>query len=356
MSQPHELKPIIFAPFERQRSHGPKYKRQSVANTITPEQKMQKIQDFEEEKKKYLQELRELKDKQYTTLKNDITKNYKVYYFIGRLNPPHNGHIEALDFLIKKAQRENPDGNYKVIILLGSGPGKNQTLNDPLPFGFKRSVVIDLLRTNGIPDIDNLIDSRKVLIEEMDRAAEQIAAEIRIKILEVEQFISKVNKFILDTYRVSSTKEGDDKKLNWIEQSLQNSIGQLLNIQLTTRVVGIVAIENEGQIAMSATKVRKDALRNFITDGLVINRVGPGYLSFVAKYGRFYGSHIEAVYGAIVDQADGLSEAEIQAYIDTTKLPKTKKKGGSRKRRKTKRKLTNRRKSRKHRKSKRRRH
>ena len=142
---------------------------------------------------------------------------------------------------------------------------------------------------------------------------------------------------------------------NWdVQATLQNSIGQLLNIQLTTRVVGIVAIENEGQIAMSATKVRKDALRNFITDGLVINRVGPGYLSFVAKYGRFYGSHIEAVYGAIVDQADGLSEAEIQAYIDTTKLPKTKKKGGSRKTKR--RKLTKRRKSRKHRKSKRRHH
>jgi len=58
-----------------------------------------------------------------------------VYYFIGRLNPPHQGHITALMELIKRAILDNLDNpNYKIIILLGSGPKKLRSLDNPLPF------------------------------------------------------------------------------------------------------------------------------------------------------------------------------------------------------------------------------
>ncbi len=204
-------------------------------------------------------------------------------------------------------------------------------------------------------DIVNLLDTGNVVIEEMDKAAEQIATEIRIKILEVKHFISDVNKLKVDTIRVSGEKDGDVKKLAWIEQSLQKSIGQLLNIQLRTGVIGIAAVENEGRIAMSATRVRKDALSGFIDDELVINPAGQGYQSFAAKYGEFYGPNLEAVYSAIVKQAEGLSQEQIQAYIDTGVLPKTKK-GGSKRRKQTNRRKTKLTKRRKTKLTKRRRH
>jgi hypothetical protein len=339
MSQPLEINPI-FTPFKRQNSLSSKYKRPNVANSITPEQKNAKIEEFKRNQYRYLRELNKLKHNQYTILKNDVTNEYKVYYFIGRLNPPHNGHIKALTSLIRRAKIDNPHENYKVIILLGSGPGKKQTLNDPLSFDLKRSVVVDLLRRYGIPDfnIDDLIARKKVLIEEMDKAAEQIATEIRIKIFEVERFISDVNKLKVDTIRISGEKDGDVKKLAWIEQSLQKSIGQLLNIQLRTGVNGIAAVVNEGETAMSATQVRKDALRELIN----LNIQG----SFAAKYGQFYGANLGAVYSAIVGQAAELTQVQIQTYIDSGALPKTKK-GGSRNRRLTKRRKTKRRKSKK---------
>ena len=336
MSQPLESS-TISKPVKRQNSFGPRYQKPTVINTINTEQKNRKIKEFERNQTKYLQELNKLKRKQYTSLKNDAIGQYRVYYFIGRLNPPHNGHIEALKSLILRAQTENSKGNYKVIILLGSGPGKKQTLNDPLDFDLKRSVVVDLLRAN-IQNIDILMSSGTVLIEEMDKAAEQIATEIRIKILEVDHFISAVNKFKVDTIRVSGEKDGDVKKLAWIEQSLQKSIGQLLNIQLQTNVIGIAAVVNEGR-AMSATQVRKDALSYDLEQ-------------FNAKYGQFYGSNTQPVYNAICAQATRLDPAQIQAYIDSGTLPKGTLpkaiKGGSRRKtRKTRKTRTKRRRTRK---------
>ena len=43
-------------------------------------------------------------------------KTKKLFYFIGRLNPPHNGHIAALKKLVHMANKENS----VPLILLGS--------------------------------------------------------------------------------------------------------------------------------------------------------------------------------------------------------------------------------------------
>jgi nicotinamide mononucleotide adenylyltransferase len=320
-----------FASQEPKQTH---YK--STVGQMTPEDIRKKIVKFEINKKTYESILR-------SKLSSVITdeKTLRVYYFIGRLNPPHDGHIEALNSLIERAKTENPDENYKVIILLGSGPGKKQTLNDPLSFDFKHKVVIELLK-KSIPTIDDLIISKKVSIKEMDRAAEQIATEIKTEIGKLKNLFNEVN-----TFRISGMKDADIKKLEWIEKALVKTFADIKNLTILTSVIGIAAVVKEdGATAMSATQVRRDALTGFITDGLDIENPDQGYQLFAAKYGAFYGANLGAVYSAIVEQAAGLTPDQIQAYIDSGALPKTKK-GGSRKR---KRRLTKRRKSRKHRK------
>ena len=77
--------------------------------------------DFEASLPRYLAELNTRKQE----LKRIIAQappppptELKVYYFIGRLNPPHEGHIETLKNLIEEAMRNNEiDGQpYEIII------------------------------------------------------------------------------------------------------------------------------------------------------------------------------------------------------------------------------------------------
>jgi hypothetical protein len=58
-------------------------------------------------------------------------------YFIGRLNPPHYGHIIALQNLVQ----DTNDKGGKALILLGSGPKKEQTMDDPIPYELKEKFI-----------------------------------------------------------------------------------------------------------------------------------------------------------------------------------------------------------------------
>ncbi len=66
-------------------------------------------------------------------------KENAIYsYFIGRLNPPHSGHIKTIMDLLKKTAAYKLAGIHsKALILLGSGPGSQQTQDDPLDFILK---------------------------------------------------------------------------------------------------------------------------------------------------------------------------------------------------------------------------
>ena len=63
---------------------------------------------------------------------------------------------------------------------------------------------------------------------------------------------------------------------------------------------------------MSATQVRKDALKALIT--------GDG--SFHAKYSGYYGPQTENVFGEIAQIATELTQPQVVAYIATGELPK----------------------------------
>ena len=309
--------------------------------SFTQEEKNMLLQIFNDNKEKYIKDIEDEKILAEIGFYRQEGKK-GIYYFIGRLNPPHEGHIETLKNLIKAAIKTQG----QVIILLGSGPNKGaRTLDDPLPFELKKDIIISLL--------GNLYEKYKdnISILEMSNAATQLQFNIS-KIIESSERIKVEIIREIQTFRYSGNKDGgeDVKKLNWVENCIKkkkfvNKDGS--EIILETNVVPVDAVENAGRIAMSATRVRKDALIGFI------DNPDTGYQSFFQKYGKFYGVYTQPVYRAIVDQAAGLSQEQIHAYIDTGVLPR---RGGSRKRKLTKSRKTKRRKSRKHRKTKRRRH
>ena len=110
-SQPFVHNPNIFY----SSSQEPRVHYRTTRGQITEIERDAKIAKFEEDLLKIQQAL----------LENDIRlkknkKDLRIYYFVGRLNPPHNGHIETLRRLIQSAIDQNLDNpNYKVIILLG---------------------------------------------------------------------------------------------------------------------------------------------------------------------------------------------------------------------------------------------
>ena len=78
------------------------------------------------------------------------------YYFIGRLNPPHEGHLIALKTMVELAISQGS----KALILLGSGPKKERTLNDPISFETKARFIQFKLEEMGIPPDSYIIEEK----------------------------------------------------------------------------------------------------------------------------------------------------------------------------------------------------
>ena len=187
----------------------------------------------------------------------EIERRGVYYYFIGRLNPPHEGHIEALLNVISNAI----DNGGIAIILLGSGPnGGERTSKDPLDFGLKSAFVISKLKDRlkvkypGL-NIDEFFENGRIQISEMGKTTEQIRSVIQNDIS--NQLFEE-----LEAIRVSGDKDGgeDIKKLAWIEKALSTGIidknGNI--IPLNARVIAQPAVQSEGKgEPMSATLIRK---------------------------------------------------------------------------------------------------
>ena len=267
MSQPYYKDPLFLETFSQEEPLN--VTKRTVGRRLTSEEQT-KIQMFDENIDRYRQELseqnREIQSKleEVNTQDGDIQDNaYKIerrgvyYYFIGRLNPPHEGHIEALLNVISSAI----ENGGIAIILLGSGPnGGERTSKDPLDFELKSAFVTaklkDILKsTYPREDIDELFLNGRIQISEMGKTTEQIRNVI-------QRDISNQLFEELQAIRVSGDKDGgeDLKKLEWIEKALRAGIiDQTGNIiPLTARVIAQPAIQSESKgEPMSATIIRK---------------------------------------------------------------------------------------------------
>uniref|UniRef100_A0A6C0EYY5 Uncharacterized protein n=1 Tax=viral metagenome TaxID=1070528 RepID=A0A6C0EYY5_9ZZZZ len=218
-----------------------------------------------------------------------------IYYFIGRLNPPHAGHEVALTRLLELAR-----GDRSIpLILLGSGPKGERTLDNPLTFATKQRVLKHRLAGH----ICEIRESNNFAREIMDWTKEVLR-----HVSATEVVFNLVAGDKLD--EGEPEKDRNSVKLNWVNESLVKG-AKAMGLVASCNTIPIHAVSVEG-VPMSATRVRKDALIGLMR----------GDDSFLQKYSEYYGPHTLNVFGEISETATHMSKEEIETYAATGKMLK----------------------------------
>jgi len=218
-----------------------------------------------------------------------------IYFFIGRMNPPHAGHEVALRQLMEMAM-----GEHSIpLILAGSGPnGGERTLDNPLTFITKQRVLKYRLagslceireKTNPVNDVLNWAEE---IVRNTGSSTNASQRKVVFKL-------------------VTGDKGENATKLSGILSAIIKS-AQKKGMDAIGESVAIRAVSTNG-VEMSATQVRKDALKAHVS----------GDASFHEKYSGYYGPHTENVFGEIVQIATQISPEEVVGYISTGELPKS---------------------------------
>ena len=298
----------------------------------------EKIRQFEEFINKRANEINNSQNEEYDTEEINLTepsgKTIKILYFIGRLNPPHNGHISALQDLVNMANTTNS----VPLILLGSGPkqpnGDKRSMDNPISFETKKQFV-----ESKLPGVDGT----DYVIKEMTNPAQDISNYIS------EQVGNSSDLQDIQIAHIAGGKDEDASKLLFALKSAEKKATSLApNAKVTASVAAIESEITDTGSAMSATQVRKDAYKTIINDN--------GFEEWNNKYGTFYGPMSQQIYKEILDPITkyGVTKIQIQEYINYGTLPsnpstkRRKNNGGSTKRtnkRKTNKRKTHRRKT-----------
>lgn len=248
------------------------------------------------------------------------------FYFIGRLNPPHDGHIFALKELVEKAMEKDSIA----LILLGSGPkqsdGDKRTMDNPIPFELKKEFIEQQLQSIGAKEGINY------LIQEMTTPhgdlARYIGESLKSKnVSDIKEI--KINHF-------AGGKDEDATKLKSIlDYASKVAASENPEASISANVVVIEPQQNElGSKPMSATQVRNDTFKTYLD--------GSGFNDWPKQYKDFYGPIAQQVYEEILYpiyklERNGLNKEDeikplVREYIETGKLPKTtRKKSGTKK-------------------------
>lgn len=266
--------------------------------------------------------------KEYTA--NEIkTDTLDLLYFIGRLNPPHDGHITALTTLVGQAITRNT----KALILLGSGPKKERTMDNPIDFETKKTF-IDTKLSEDFPGV-NITDHYKIL-------------EMKTPFSDVARYVASMTREkpreIIHITHIAGDKDDDLEKLKSVlsvaeRAALENNPGAIV----TASVEAIPAAPNaSGAAAMSATQVRKDAYAAY-SNFLSGTGSDDGFSEWPQEYKEFYGDMSRQIYEAILypikqlerhDATTEVIQGYIENYITSGRLPKLGKvkgrKGGKR--------------------------
>jgi hypothetical protein len=226
-----------------------------------------------------------------------------IFYFIGRLNPPHPGHIHSLIQMIETANANNS----VALILLGSGPKGERTLDNPVPFETKQEFLKFILPAHLQYNIRRLTNPSA----------------------DVTQWYENVLAHIKYPAQVEFIRFAGDKGDNATKfGSYMDDHFRSLHVRSESTTVAIPPVMS-GATEMSATIVRRDAYTAYVNGK---DQGRDGYALFRAQYFGFYRDFCEQMYREIVEPALDLTREEIIAYVQTKKLPK---KSGSKSKSKT---------------------
>lgn len=244
-------------------------------------------------------------------------------YFIGRLNPPHRGHVSALINLVRTAKRNRS----MALILFGSGPkqsnGERRTMDDPITFETKKAFVVSkLIKAGGKEGVD-------FTIKEMTSPHADVTHYIGSRLNEINGVIREIH-----ITHIAGGKDDDASKLNSVLVYVADVARKEVPEAQVSAEVGVAAppTPEKGSVEatyMSATNVRKDAFKTLLPDG-------GGYADWPTEYKTFYGPrYARVIYDEILYPLEKISDASeleeaIRDYID----PKPKAKSNKSKTRK----------------------
>jgi len=277
-----------------------------VTETDMPEEERQaKIAEFEEWFIHFIEELEELEKSAGESLDDpsigcigiDIDGK-KLFYFIGRTNPPQEGHIDNLEQLVLAAY----ENGEKAFIFLSNGP-KGKFDDNPLPFDVKKAIIsehlTERLEGRGIENPDNLFE-----IINTQKPIDRLYVESELRLPD------------LTLYHFAGDKDDDTTKLNYVETSIKKKFPEHKdNIKLVT--VSVVPTKRGDGEPMSGTTVRDFARSNNQAD-------------FQREYGLFYRDNTETVFDYIrnpfgkpgVGKRGGRKTKKTKKYYKKTKKSK----------------------------------
>jgi nicotinamide mononucleotide adenylyltransferase len=259
---------------------------------------------------------------------DDERQSNKFFYFIGRLNPPHNGHIKALEQLVRMA---NTQGSIP-LILLGSGPRGERTMDNPITFETKEAFIRSVLQGEYI-------------IKKMDNPAKNVSDYIREGLEESGDTLQNIDEITIK--HIAGGKDEDATKLSFALKSAEKTARELVpGATIEAGVETIDAASTDSGEAMSATKVRKDAYRTVLD--------GSGFDGWPEQYKQFYGPNAEQIYNEILFPLNSMSNEErttvisnyINPSINDKPNDKKRKRGGTKRRKRKNKKKTQKRKRR----------
>jgi hypothetical protein len=197
-----------------------------------------------------------------------------ICYFIGRLNPPHEGHIFTLTQMITKA---NNTGAI-ALILLGSGPKGERTMKDPITFKLKK----DFLQYKLPNDLHFEIREMSAPVKDVTSWYQESLQKIKNQ--------PKLTQFS----RFSSNKNGGENitKLSFMETHLGKLPQCIAEVEPTS------ALSINATTEMSATIVRDFAFSSYSAEKNKI--IESGFEAFEGKYGTFYGDYTKKIYNEII--------------------------------------------------------
>ena len=239
---------------------------------------------------------------------DDQGQEAKFFYFIGRLNPPHNGHLKALEILVTMANNQNS----VPLILLGSGPGSDRTMDNPITFELKQYFITRILNEK--------IPGSRFKIEKMTNPAKNVSDYIKEGLNENLNTIKTI-----EIKHIAGGKDEDTTKLLFALKSAEKTASAMgTGAEIIAAVEPIEAKIIEGETPMSATKVRKDAYNAF---KLELYGEGSGFDIWREKYGSFYGQDSEEMYNQILYPLVSKSREEQLEKIENYLNPKKRKRG-----------------------------
>ena len=247
------------------------------------------------------------------------------HYFMGRLNPPHKGHINA----ILQAIIHSREKGSVPLILLGNGPALKEhkstpvgratqiidesfdMLDNPISFDLKKRFIEYKLPIECAKlGIEN--DPSSYLIIEKENPGTQVFEYItcKMRILQDEHG-PELSDYPIEIYNVAGNKEEDTTKLDFISTAAIAAVRQF--IPDYAEPILSMAID-AGENPMSATKVRLSVYKQLLP------AIYPPeeYAEKLLEYAEFYGDLWPEISGSIDAVSQPFREYPkiLQLYIE----------------------------------------